>query len=269
MSGGTVVQVVGIWLFALSGAFAAHPIRPMSCRAQEGLPIDGIKFPQRARGLSVCAEYKECTCCNISHSALIQYNLDNFFTSNEVSRACQTVMTMLSCRTCDPEVGVGMKQAICEQTCTDWYRACKDDFFAFTPITQRLQLCDDRQMVCSPLHELASDGRDLCKQAGLKVSKSACFNGRKSSAHGLCSFGDMVEPELSVPFTTQLGLVAFWIVLMASAAYLGPRLWRRLRGCVVVDLDSIRRRQKGIGSNDPETDPYYSSTGESQKLYLD
>jgi hypothetical protein len=57
-----------------------------------------------------------------------------------------------------------MKQAICEQTCTDWYRACKDDFFAFTPITQRLQLCDDRQMVCSPLHELASDGRDLCKQ---------------------------------------------------------------------------------------------------------
>jgi hypothetical protein len=23
---------------------------------QEGLPIDGIKFPQRAKGLSVCAE---------------------------------------------------------------------------------------------------------------------------------------------------------------------------------------------------------------------
>ena len=44
-----------------------------------------------------------------------------------------------------------------------------------------------------------------------------------------------------------------------------------MRGGEVVDLASIRGRQKGIGSNDPQTDPYYQPVREYnvKDLYLD
>jgi hypothetical protein len=95
-------------------------------------------------------QYKECTCCNSSHTASMQHSLQSVFDANDFSAACRSVMALLSCRVCDPEVGTGHRQPVCEKTCDSWLRACAEDYFAFTPLSQRLVPCDDRQ-VCPPV----------------------------------------------------------------------------------------------------------------------
>jgi hypothetical protein len=79
----------------------------------------------------------------------MQHSLQSVFDANDFSAACRSVMALLSCRVCDPEVGTGHRQPICEKTCDSWLRACAEDYFAFTPLSQRLVPCDDRQ-VCRP-----------------------------------------------------------------------------------------------------------------------
>lgn len=244
--------------------------RPSPCRAQEGLQIDGAKFPKLSKGLSLCHQYRDCTCCNSSHTALMQYNLDNVLSSMDVTPKCRAFMTMLTCRVCDPEVGVGGKQALCDSTCNDWYDSCKKDYFAFTTMSQLLQLCDERQLLCSPLHEL-TDGREMCQMAGYKTSRSACFNGRKSSSHDLCSHA-MVDPdeETSSNNSTMqtIGMICLSVVF---AGLVVPRIFMRVggfsRAAALLSSESASgRRTRGIGSNDPDTDPYYSA---QQDKYLD
>mmetsp|Transcript_27302 Transcript_27302/g.51983 ORF Transcript_27302/g.51983 Transcript_27302/m.51983 type:complete len:289 (+) Transcript_27302:32-898(+) len=253
-------------------SFAA---RPSACRAQEGLVLDAVKFPKADKTLSTCEQYKDCTCCNSSHTAMIQHSLDNVFSSADVSSRCRSATSMLSCRVCDPEVGVGNKHAICESTCNDWYESCRGDYFAFTSLSQRLQLCDDRQVLCSPLKELATNGRELCKMAGFKTSRSNCFNGRKvhHSSHGLCSHSAVSEDDDKAKSMSTVQLILMWLGLSLVAAFLGPKFFMQLHGFrrayQLMRGNAEKKRTRGIGSGDPQTDPYYmtNSRGDSSRQH--
>jgi len=257
---GSVILLFNVLDFSV----AADPLfsRPSPCRAQEGLIVENTKFPARAPALTLCHQYKECTCCNISHTGLIQHNLEAVLDSGRVSPECAAVTTMMACRPCDPVVGVGMKQAVCASTCDRWYSACAQDFFSFTSISQRLKLCDDKEMLCSPLALLVQGGSEMCTQAGYKVSlKGACFDGLPTSSHHLCSFGDLNAPTLTdtnevASLSKYLAMIGLWLTTSFCAYMVGPKIAKRLRQIVFGEVTSARRI-RGIGSNDPATDPYH------------
>ena len=54
-------------------------------------------------------------------------------------------------RACDPEVGVGAKQAICLDFCERWYEDCRDDYFAFRELRGNLAPCSHGSLICSEL----------------------------------------------------------------------------------------------------------------------
>lgn len=58
---------------------------------------------------------------------------------------------MLCRRACDPEVGVGAKQAICLDFCERWYEDCRDDYFAFRELRGNLAPCSQGSLICSEL----------------------------------------------------------------------------------------------------------------------
>lgn len=86
---------------------------------------------------------------------------------------------------------MGIRQKVCADTCTQWYNACKDDFFDFHPLTEELIPCGGSALVCSRLSDLAINGADMCQKASLPVSDKAqelepCFDASVSAHSSSC-----------------------------------------------------------------------------------
>ena len=101
------------------------------------------------------------------------------------------------CRLCDPEVGVGQKVAVCQGTCDAWYNQCSEEFFEYNSLSEQLMPCSDTSLVCSHLKELADDGSDLCRKAGLTVQRAhkKCFDGSVPALLDSCKASRKVEPS--------------------------------------------------------------------------
>ena len=73
---------------------------------------------------------------------------------------------MLCCRACDPQVGVGAKQAICLDFCERWYEDCRGDYFAFRQLRGNLAPCSHGSLICSELQVLSKlffvHSHDMC-----------------------------------------------------------------------------------------------------------
>jgi len=78
------------------------------------------------------------------------------------------------CYPCDPFVGVGFINGICESLCDDWFNACRDDLFAVTGDNTKnngpVVPCTEHSSVCSPLRSVVKSGREFCQRSGLEVS---------------------------------------------------------------------------------------------------
>ncbi|KAF5831966.1 hypothetical protein DUNSADRAFT_12330 [Dunaliella salina] len=108
-----------------------------------------------------------------------------------LSGRCADMLTLMACRVCDPEVGVGMKPAVCHATCNAWYAACKQHYFSFEPLSGLLVGCPasgpgpgtalPSQEMCVRMQDTVANGAELCELAGLPVADptpgTPCFNG--------------------------------------------------------------------------------------------
>jgi hypothetical protein len=65
-----------------------------------------------------------CSCCNASHALTIARAYARATDGGELSPACRRAQRQLACRPCDPEVGTGLKAAVCRATCDSIYAAC-------------------------------------------------------------------------------------------------------------------------------------------------
>ncbi|KAK3282378.1 hypothetical protein CYMTET_9880 [Cymbomonas tetramitiformis] len=225
------------------------------CRPQEGLQLDKAISPSRQNSLTFCHQYKDCSCCNVSHTANIQRNLEHVLHGDEVSSSCKAFSSLMACRVCDPEVGVGLKWPLCESTCTEWFEACQLDYFAFTPISQRLQICDGTQVLCSPLVHLASDGIDFCKKAGMPISKRQCFTGRMRPNTNMCAG---TSEDSDKPSTAQASLIMVYLMVITCILvwilFCGPetlRYFGRRPAPVEVDEDPKMWGVEGETENFP------------------
>lgn len=84
---------------------------------------------------------------------------------------------------------MGHKTTVCKGTCDEWHEQCKDDFFEYHSLSEELVPCSDKSLVCSQLKELATDGADLCRKGGLRVSATSlgsCFDGTVPPVLGIC-----------------------------------------------------------------------------------
>ena len=101
--------------------------------------------------------------------------------------------------------------ALSQDLCDNWYHECKNEGYFFD-INGALHLCNEKTLVCSPLHHFIENGTEFCRVQKWEINDVAiqCFNG---------SFGadDMTirddsravmkqESVSNVPFMTTLHL---------------------------------------------------------------
>lgn len=161
------------------------------------------KPTKSALPFSLCQQYQQCTCCNASHVLAIHRSLQ-VVDSEPMSDACYAMTAQLACRPCDPEVGMGLKERVCLQTCQNWLHACHDDYFSYNGLSQALEPCGTKaaSAVCSQARQLADDGMQFCTMAGLHVSQEAenCFDGSAVPMYDSC-----VQPRRQSAVRTSVG----------------------------------------------------------------
>ena len=64
-----------------------------------------------------------------------------------------------------------MWSGVCEHTCDSWFDACGDSLF--TLAQHYVAPCDeDSSLVCWPLRDIVSNGREFCERTGFKPGLS-------------------------------------------------------------------------------------------------
>ncbi|EFJ48818.1 hypothetical protein VOLCADRAFT_90464 [Volvox carteri f. nagariensis] len=205
------------------------------CKPQVGLPLSQPYPPAyfQTLRLPACSQYT-CSCCNLTHALAIHRALSAAREDPTFSRTCLSWHTRMSCRVCDPEVGVGIKPTVCRGVCDQWWSACRDEYFTFestslSAFDPQLLPCaapTARQeaaaavaaagaaaaaavaaaagpLLCSRLRDVVQDGEGLCREAGYEVAaagETSCFDGSASYSTDFC-----VRPPPSQPSASQQG----------------------------------------------------------------
>ncbi|CAL8464832.1 g4367 [Coccomyxa elongata] len=166
------------------------------CKSQGDFKLLGTNYPAPA-DLPFCKQYSKCTCCKRKHAQAFGLRVQSSLDGASLSPECMEMTAMLACRLCDPEVGVGQKLAVCQGTCDAWYDQCSEDFFEYNSLSEHLMPCSDSSLVCSHLKDLAVDGSDLCRKAGLTVQRAhkKCFDGSVPALLDSCKTTRKVEPS--------------------------------------------------------------------------
>ena len=189
-------------------------------------------MPQH-RTLPFCAEYETCTCCNAQHVRSILRSIITGLRDPLLSLACRDWTARMACRQCDPDVGTGLKPAVCQQACDDWFASCKDDFFEQGQVGGQIRPCSEEAVVCSKLSEIAADGSSLCKAHKMPIAHDNlhCFNGRAhANTHASCQ--RQSRTSSSGTRAQQLSAGSLLPILACAAAsilLLGIICWRRWR----------------------------------------
>lgn len=68
--------------------------------------------------------------------------------------------------------GTGFRLGICQSTCADIYRVCKDALFYFNPGSSHAQLvvCKKDSLICSRLRDIATTAEESCAMLGLQIN---------------------------------------------------------------------------------------------------
>ena len=75
------------------------------------------------------------------------------------------------CSKCDADVSTGLSEGtICLSFCDEWFLSCHRDFIdPYLDINDHVPFCKEDSMVCSPVHDIASNSRQFCEYMGFKV----------------------------------------------------------------------------------------------------
>lgn len=217
---------------------------------QGDLKLLGTNYPASA-DLPFCKQYSKCTCCKRKHAQAFGLRVQSSLDGASLSPECMEMTAMLACRCfsnhlqlcmqplnslcmqrppwrsidlceperrlCDPEVGVGQKLAVCQGTCDAWYDQCSEDFFEYNSLSEHLMPCSDSSLVCSHLKDLAVDGSDLCRRAGLTVQRAhkKCFDGSVPALLDSCKATRKVEPSRWKEFVARAQPLLLLIMMSA------------------------------------------------------
>ncbi|BDA50426.1 hypothetical protein COCOBI_16-1020 [Coccomyxa sp. Obi] len=186
------------------------------CKSQGDLKLLGTSYPAPA-DLPFCKQYSKCTCCKKKHAQVFGLRVQSSVDGASLSPECMEMTAMLACRLCDPEVGVGQKPAVCQGTCNAWYDQCSEDFFEYISLSEQLMPCSDSSLVCSHLKDLAVDGSDLCRKAGLTVQRAhkKCFDGSVPALLDSCKAQRKVEPNKWREFVARAQPLLLFIMMSA------------------------------------------------------
>lgn len=174
-----------------------------SCRPEGRFQPDTLEGPPAdSGGLAVCHNYSSCSCCNFATSAIIFNSIKAVLIDPDFSERCKRFISIISCRICDPLVGIGQRPTVCRNLCNGWFDRCLDEFFAFQPTTGRLIPCvtsGQQTLLCTQMREIARNGSALCSAAGLTVSDdmSQCYNGNDAPMLDSCRSGVMPQSRQS------------------------------------------------------------------------
>ena len=104
---------------------------------------------------------------------------------------------------------MGQKATVCRDTCDAWHEHCRDDYFEYHSLSKELIPCSDSSLVCSRLTELALDGPDMCRKAGLRVSDggsgSKCFDGSVPALLDACQAKPRPKPGIWEALSSEQG----------------------------------------------------------------
>lgn len=118
-------------------------------------------------GWGACQSYSRATCCEKNHTDVVT-RVTLLMNNAKFAPTCQQMTEDVLCAlACDPDVGLGHRQAVvCPGTCQRWFSACQDEFV--TPPANsvyRLPItpCLDSSLVCSKIqHMFPLGAQEFC-----------------------------------------------------------------------------------------------------------
>ncbi|GMH41698.1 hypothetical protein BSKO_09608 [Bryopsis sp. KO-2023] len=202
-----------------------------TCVPQGMLHLDKPYQPPKRSivDLPLCEKYQSCSCCNASHVLTIRKSLEvSVFENPDLLEDCKQSLKEIPCRVCDPEVGVGLKEKVCQSKCEHWFSSCRDHFFSYIQSTGRLSACrtdDNSPLICTQLNDLVSDGEEFCEAMGVKVAASSveedCWDGSVIESYGLC---EIVPPRPALWWIEHIAWIPSLFALL-FLFWLTPRLF--------------------------------------------
>lgn len=167
-----LVLIVSSTISTLS--LAANLPSSSACVTTGNFPVEPNHIGEqylRERALNYCNEYRGKTCCDPTTTLAVQRRAYQYYVSENITAACRGFAVSLLCAPCHPMVGVGMWSGVCEHTCDSWFDACGDSLF--TLAQHYVAPCDeDSSLVCWPLRDIVSNGREFCERTGFKPGLS-------------------------------------------------------------------------------------------------
>jgi len=131
-------------------------------------------------GWGACSRFSRATCCEKNQTDSVTRILI-LMERAAFSDSCKAVTEKALCPlACDPDVGLGrLPPVLCLDTCTEWFEACKGDFFSPIAVgVQRMPLpCAESALVCSKMGDMYSTGSDMCEAMSVKWGTDKCLTG--------------------------------------------------------------------------------------------
>lgn len=197
-----MISIISIHVTPRLTSHALAAVTP-SCRPEGPFQPETLNGPPaNSGGLAVCDNFSNCSCCSHATSAIIFNSIKSVLVDPEFSERCKRFVSLISCRICDPLVGIGQRPTVCRNLCNGWFDRCLDEFFAFQPTTGRLIPCvssGQQTLLCTQMREIAKNGSALCAAAGLAVSDdlNQCYNGNDAPILDSCRSGALPQARRS------------------------------------------------------------------------
>ncbi|CAI2372134.1 unnamed protein product [Moneuplotes crassus] len=146
----------------------------------------GLKKPEdTGNNATFCFEHSPNTCCNKTDTEFIRKKMSKLrVDSSNISNKCAEISTMNFCSLCDRGVSTGIIQGLCPHQCSEWYEACKDDFFAGGMEikdhgVEENSFCSKFSPTCTKVKHIYENPTDFCTQMGFTVNfkNDRCYDG--------------------------------------------------------------------------------------------
>lgn len=144
-------------------------------------------------------EHSKNTCCNMSNVDFIRGKVGWIkHVGREISNSWTETTSKMFWSLWDGGIGTGKLEGICENQCTNWYNACKFDYFSGDKRSNELGSGDisfwsKNSLYCSQLNDIYDNPLDFWSQMGIKVNTDSdkCYDGTPWSV----KFGRAVKTE--------------------------------------------------------------------------
>eukprot|EP01023_Acetabularia_acetabulum_P002879 TRINITY_DN1124_c1_g1_i1.p1 TRINITY_DN1124_c1_g1~~TRINITY_DN1124_c1_g1_i1.p1 ORF type:complete len:360 (-),score=31.62 TRINITY_DN1124_c1_g1_i1:236-1315(-) len=198
----------------------------------------------------ICGQFQGCSCCNTSHVNVLYKSWNQKPEYQALSPSCKQYYVMMHCKTCDPNLGVQGTMHLCKPFCNHFFDSCRDDFFTYDQVAQKLKPCSDSPdtTMCSYARDLVKDGKEFCYTLGHVISiEESCFDGVGDEQ--LCKYVLELEEEairLEAEYQYQAMRAAIKIALMAIGIMLGSIILFPPGGGAIVSgtADQIDKKQQ-------------------------